>query len=487
MAESLVAKKKNWVFIIGVLIMCVGMQFASYGTVVCVSGAVGAMNATQYYVLISSLGTLGMMLVLPIVGKLTAILGLRKLILLGIIIQLTGRIGMIFFTTWIPYAACFLLQSIGGGCYISSSFVNLSGAISVEERPKYFGFIAVANATGAISGPIIISAMYSAGGLLGSLAYVANLPFTIIGFLMITKECSTKKTPGAAKGFDFPGLILAVVGVASLLLWLNLGGKMFAWLSSPSGILAVLAVVCLVSVIRRELTIDNPVIPIKMFKNKRLKYAIIGAMVNACYGTCSGSYCVMWIRMNFQAFPAATFFNGTATMVQQFVILILGFFLGGFVAAKFAKRFRRFGILAMVATMTATGLLFCLQFTGTAAGGNLIVIGSSLPLGMLLIYVATAIGGFASVIAQSTYSAFWQTNTPREHIPSGQSLYSFGSSGGSAVFGAIVGVVIGTSGDYTRAFATGFFVACLGLVCALIGFKFTKEEIAAAKSKASAA
>ena len=100
---------------------------------------------------------------------------------------------------------------------------------------------------------------------------------------------------------------------------------------------------------------------------------------------------------------------------------------------------------------------------------------------MLLIWVAVAIGGFTSVVAQSTFSAFWQSNTPREEIPSGQALYSFGSTGGSCIFGAVCGVVLGTSGDFTRAFATGFVFAVIGLIVAIVGFKFSKEEIEAAK------
>lgn len=475
-------KKKNWVFIIGVLIMCVGMQLANYGTAVCMSGAVSSMGAMQYYVLISAMGTMGMMLVLPIVGKLTAIMGQRNLIILGILIQLGGRVLMIFSGTWVPYAAGYLIQSIGGGCYVSSAYVNMAGAVEAAERPKFFGYIAVANAVGAIGGPLLVSFMYSAGGLLSDLAYIVNLPITVIGFLMIAKGCSSQKNPNAAKGFDYLGLILTVIGLSCMVFWLNLGGKMFSWGSVPSIVLVVVALLALIWMFRREMKIDNPAVPIKMFRNKRLTYAFIGALVAAAYSTCSASYSVMWIRSNFGGFPGTTFFNGTATMAQQIVILILGFFLGAFIAAKFVKRFRLFGILSMAAAMVATGLLYCLKFTGTAAGGDLLVLGGTIPAGMLLIYIATAIGGFTSVVAQSTFSAFWQSNTPREDIPSGQALYSFGSTGGSCIFGAVVGVVLGTSGDFTRAFATGFVFAAVGLVCAIVGFKFSKDEIAAAEA-----
>ena len=68
------------------------MQIANYGSALCVSGDLTKLGATQFYALISSLGTMGMMLVLPVLGKLTAILGQRTTILMGVCIQLIGHL-----------------------------------------------------------------------------------------------------------------------------------------------------------------------------------------------------------------------------------------------------------------------------------------------------------------------------------------------------------------------------------------------------------
>lgn len=480
MSEATATKKKNWPFIIGVLVMCVGMQIANYGTAVCLSGEITKMGAGDYYVLVNALGSLGMMLILPIVGKLTAIFSLRTMIAAGIAVQFGGRVIMMVSGNWIPYAIGYLVQSIGGGFYVSSAYVNMGSAIEPHERAKFFGYIPLANSVGAIFGPVLVSNMYAAGGAIAKMAYILNLPVTLLGFMLIFKNCSTRKTPGATKGFDFPGLFLTVIGIASLVLWLNLGGKAFAWTNPLSIVMILVAVVCLGVLIKRELTIANPAVPIKMFKNPRLTCAFIGAIVASAYSTCSASYGIMWIRYNYSAFPGATTFNGTASLPQHVVIVILGFFLGGYIGQKFTKRFRPFAITAMITAMIATGMLYCLKFTGTAAAGDVMAIGN-MPVGMILIWVAVAIGGFTAVVSQSTFSAFWQTNTPREEIPSGQALYSFGSTGGSCIFGAICGAVMGTSGDFTRAFATGFVFAAIGLVVAIFGFKFTKEEIAASK------
>ena len=441
------------------------------------SGDVTRLNAMQYYVLISAMGTLGMMLILPVVGKLTAILGMRRLIIVGILIQTCGRVIMMFANGWIIYAVGVLVQAIGGGCYISAAYVNMASAVDRSEAAKFFGYIAVANSIGALIGPLVVSFLYAAGGALTKFALISYLPFTLLGLLMIFHYCPNMRTAQSGERFDYLGLLLTVIGVGCLVVWMNLAGKSFPWLSVPSVLMALISLGSIVWMIRRESTIDNPAVPVLMFKNPRLTYAFIGALVLAAFATCSGSYCVMWIRMNYQALPGATLFNGTATMAQNIAIFILGFFLGGYIGRKFAKRFRPFGIAAMVACMLATAILYCLKFTGTAVNNDVKLIGASFPLGMLLIYVATAIGGFASTVEQSTFSAYWQSNTHREDIPSGQALYNFGATGGSCIFGAVVGVVLGNSVDYSKAFATGFVFALIGLICALIGFRFSKEEI----------
>ena len=50
------------------------------------------------------------------------------------------------------------------------------------------------------------------------------------------------------------------------------------------------------------------------------------------------------------------------------------------------------------------------------------------------------------------------------------------------IFSAVVGVVLGSSGDFSRAFAVGFVFACVGLLVAIHGFRFTQEEIDAVKN-----
>ena len=201
MSES-VQKKRNWPFIIGVLFICVGMQFANYGSALCVSGDLTKLGATQFYVLISSLGTMGMMLVLPVLGKLTASLGQRTTILLGVFIQLLGRVIMMIAPAWPLYAVGQLVQSIGGGFYISAAYVLMPLAVDRSEMARFFGYIAVANALGSMCGPLVVSSVYAMGGIWSKLALILNLPLVAIGLILVMKDCPNQRNADAAKGYD---------------------------------------------------------------------------------------------------------------------------------------------------------------------------------------------------------------------------------------------------------------------------------------------
>lgn len=471
-------QKKNSFFILGILLLQVGMNVAQYGYTVPLASEVGKMNALPYYILVAAQGTLGMMLILPIVGRLTAIFGQRNLITAGVVVQLLGRIGMMLSPNWVILMLCNLLQSIGGGLYTTAAYVLMTMACEPKDRVKYFGYIAVANAVGAIVGPMLASTLYAVGGVVGMLAYVCNLPLTVVGYIMIYKHCVNVRNPEAAKGFDYLGVILSVVGLACLVFWLNLAGKMIPWISVPSIALVLATVVSMAILIRRELTIAAPAIPLKMFKNKRLTSAFICSMAFSAYATCTTTYIVMWVSMNYATLPGGTFFSGTYNMAQQLVILILGFFLGGYIGRKFTKRFRPFAVAAMIVALAATLILCCLKFTGTAAGGDIVMVGA-VPVGMLVIYLGSGLGGFTSVVVASTLPAFWQSNTAPAEIPAGQALYSFGAMLGSTLCNALAAAVLAGGTDYIRAFLVGTGFTLVGTVVALIFFRFGKEETAA--------
>lgn len=467
--------------ILGTLIMCLGMQFANYGTALCVSGDVGQMDAMQYYVFIQAIGSIGMMLILPVIGKLTNLMGMRTLVFSGVVLQVIGRALMALKMNWVIYTVGMLIQSIGGGCYISASFVIIAMAVAAEKRAKYFGLIATFNGIGAIVGPILCSMIYSSE--MSGMAYFIFVPIVLLGYALAFKGIPNGKQRDNDR-FDFAGLFLTIMGILCLLLWMNLSGsgKMFAWTSAPSIICLVVGAVCMVLSIRREITIANPAVPFRMFKNKRLTFAFIGALVQAALSTCTATYAVMWIRINYQGLSGTTLFNGTSTLGQQIVVLIGGLTISAYISAKFVSRFRGAALIAAVSGVLSTLILFCIRFTGTAASGNIVFIGNSdFPVGMIIIYVGAVFAGITSCIAQSTYSAFWQSNAKPEEMASGQALYTFGATGGSAVFGAVVGVVLGTSTDYSIGFLVGLVFAVAGLIAAVIGMKFPKEEIEAAK------
>lgn len=458
--SDVASKKTNKLYVIGILIFCVGLMFSNYGPGMAIPAKLGAMDGMSYYALISAMGTLGMILVLPMVGKLYAIFGIRNVLIFGILLQLAARIGCMLSASVAPLLILYCVQAIGGGVLMPAAYTLMAGAVSSEDRPKYYGFIATFNAIGSLLGPILCGWLVDRG--VGDLAFVAYIPIVIVAFICIFRSVPNQRQAQAAVGFDYLGVVLLVVSITCIVLWMNLGGKDFPWASLPSIAMIVVGIFALVALIRRSLTIENPSVPLRLFKKKRLTSSFLVAFLLSGYSTCSAAYLIVYIQTILLSGNATI--SGTATMPQTIVTAILGVVIGGYLGKGFAKRFRPIGILAGVSALAASLLLFLLKPESS----------------MFQVWIATALGGASLAISQSAFTAFFQTELVPEEIPAAQSLYSFGGTSGSVIFGAFAGIILNISGSYNHVFLLSVIWAVLALLIAFTGFRFSKEEIAAA-------
>lgn len=408
MATAESNQKTNTLYVAGILALAICMQFSTYGPGIAMPTKLRELDGMAFYALCTALGSIGTMLILPMVGKLYNIFGMRTIIITGVVMQFIARIGMMAAPSVVPFMVLYALQAMGGGMYISAAYVMMAGAVSSEKRPKFYGYIATSNAIGALLGPLVCGQIVDAGFV--DFAFIAYIPFALVAIICIFRFAPNRKEAGAAAGFDFIGVVLLVAAVCCIMFWMNLGGKSFAWNSLPSIAMILVGIVALISLIRRESTIENPSVPIKMFKKKRLTASFLGQVCLSCYSTCTAAYCVNYIQNVLLSGNAML--SGTATMPQTIVIAVLGIFIGRYLGKDFVRRFRPMGILAFLCPITATLILFSLKPESS----------------MLQIWIATGIGGVSSAIAQSSFAAFFQTELKPEEFAPAQSMYNFGST-----------------------------------------------------------
>lgn len=202
--------------------------------------------------------------VLLTVGRLADMIGRKPLWLAGLAIFTAGSAicGLAPSLGFLVAARAF--QGLGGALLFAVSPAMLTGAFPAAERGRALGMNAVVVALGVSVGPTL-------GGLITQTLtwrwiFYVNVPIGIIASvatLFILKE----NRPSGHGRFDPAGAALLAVGLAALTAGLSFGQEI-GW-TSPLllGDLA-LAVAALVALVFVEMRVRDPVIDLRLFKNR---------------------------------------------------------------------------------------------------------------------------------------------------------------------------------------------------------------------------
>lgn len=164
------------------------------------------------------------------------------------------------------------IQGIGGGALLSTSQAILFDAFEPEKRPMAAGMFGMGIVLGPTIGPTL-------GGIIVDnyswpLIFDINIPFGIVAALLTLRFVpnDSEETLAARKDvyIDYAGILFLAIGIGSLQYVLE-RGESEDWFDSK-GILAlsVVAVAGLGSFIHRQLTIEQPLINLRVMRSQNL-------------------------------------------------------------------------------------------------------------------------------------------------------------------------------------------------------------------------
>ncbi len=216
------------------------------------------------------------------------------------------------------------VQGIGGGALLATAQTVLVETYPPEELNTANGIFGAGIVMGPTLGPVL-------GGYLtdnfhwGWIFYV-NIPIGIIATILSWRFIKGTKHKLDGK-IDYLGILLMVVGIGSLQIFLEEGQRK-DWFDSQLIVgLAVASAVGLGAFIYRELTIANPVVDLKVLRNRNVA---VGSVLRAAFGI--GIYCSVFLYPVFvQGFLG---WNATRTgLLMLPSSLITGLLMGAMGAA----------------------------------------------------------------------------------------------------------------------------------------------------------
>lgn len=213
----------------------------------------------------------------PIWGKFADLFDKKVLVQSALVIFSVGSLIAGFAPSMEVLIGARVVQGLGVGGLTALVQVVIATMVSPRERGRYSGYIGAVFALATVSGPLVGGVLVDTVGW--RWCFFAGLPVAVIAFLVLQK---TLHLPVVKRevSIDYLGAFLLVGGVSILLIWVSLGGQNFDWVSWTSALLVLGAVAVIGAAIHVEANVaTDPVIPLRLFKDRTLTLATIASVL----------------------------------------------------------------------------------------------------------------------------------------------------------------------------------------------------------------
>ena len=239
------------------------------------SGNLGAALEDTAWVITSY--AIANVIVIPMTSFLAEKIG-RKQYYIGSIILFTLASAMCGFSSNLWELVGFrFLQGLGGGALLSTSQSILFETFKVEERGLASGIFSLGIIIGPSIGPVLGG--YIVDNLSWQWIFYVNVPIGIVATVLSIAYLRPSKPSTDDRKIDWLGIILLAVGVGALQVVLERGEKDDWFSAGFIVVLSVIAALSLMVLIWWELTVEFPVINLRVLKSTTLSVSAIMTFV----------------------------------------------------------------------------------------------------------------------------------------------------------------------------------------------------------------
>jgi len=360
----------------------------------------------------------------PVSGKLADLFGRKPVLIVGIAVFLLGSVLCGLAWSMPVLIAARVVQGLGAGAIAPMTVTVVGDLYTTAERAKVQAYIASVWAVSSVVGPTL-------GGVLSEYAswrwiFLVNVPLCLLAGATIMRRFAERVERGDPK-IDVRGAVLLTTGLTLALLAILEGGHSWAWLSVPGISIAGAGVVLLVVFVLLERHVQEPVLPLWVFRRRLL-------VASGIIATGAGAI-LLGLTSYIPTYVQVVLGHGPLVAGFALATLLLGWPISASQAGRIYLRygFRLCVLIGTVLTVTGAALLLTLGRSTPvlAVAGICLVIG----LGMGLTVSPTVVASQSSV--------GW---TERGVVTANNLfLRSMGSAVGVAVFGAIANATIGAT------------------------------------------
>ena len=199
----------------------------------------------------------------PVYGRLGDAFGRRRLLLSALVIFLLASICCAFAPSIEALIVARGVQGLGGGGLMTLSQALIGEAVKGRDRSRYQGYLSAVAVTSNTLGPVL-------GGFLTQhfgwpSIFLINLPLGCLAIVLVLQL--PVRTGRGSFRFDGPGIAFFALFVGSLLLLIDRVPRIRSVGWPEIALLALLTVLALALLIRREARAPDPLLPIPLLRH----------------------------------------------------------------------------------------------------------------------------------------------------------------------------------------------------------------------------
>lgn len=354
----------------------------------------------------------------PIYGKISDMLGRKKIFQIAISIFLVSSVlcGISQNMTELVFARA--LQGIGAGGLMSLVLAIVGDVIPPRQRGKYMGYFGAVFAVSSVVGPLL------GGFLTDSLSwrwvFFVNIPLGIAALIAVATRLHLPVYKREHK-VDYLGATLLSGSSVCLLLASVWGGTTYAWGSTEIISLITSGLILAAAFIWCERRAKEPIIPPHLFKNDIFTVSVILSLLAGIAMFAA----ILYIPLYQQIIRGYSPTKSGLLMLP----LVIGLLMASIISGRLTSKLGRYKVFPLFGTLTLSlGLWLFSHLTLTT---------SELVLGTWMFVIGAGLGSFMQIMTLAI-----QNSTARSELGTATSAATFfrslGSSFGGAVFGTIL-------------------------------------------------
>ncbi|MFO7279054.1 MAG: MDR family MFS transporter [Thermoanaerobacterales bacterium] len=319
----------------------------------------------------------------PLYGKLGDLYGRKRVFQSAIVLFLAGSVLCGLSASMGQLVAFRAIQGAGAGGIIVGAQALIADIVSPRERGRYQGYFGAVFGLSSVAGPLI-------GGFLTEHAswrwvFYVNLPIGLVA-LVVTSIVLPASIRRERVRIDWLGTTVLSAAIVCLVLVTTWGGNEHAWGSPLIVGLSAAAVVLGVVFVLVERRVEEPAIPLRLFRNRTFNIASAVSLIIGAGMFGAISYLPTFLQIG----GGVSESNSGLLLVPVMAGLLMSSIAAGRRVSR-TGRYRHFPIAGMAVAAVGMGLLSTLD-TGSSrleSGAYMFVLGAGLGMVMQILVLAT--------------------------------------------------------------------------------------------------